>query len=100
PSQNLSSTSQLTFWHRYNFEDGYDGGVVEVSTDGGTTWVDVLAGGGSFASGGYNGTISGSFGSPIAGRPAWTGGSSTVATDSMTQVVVNLGAFAGADVRV
>ncbi len=100
PPQNLSSNSQLTFWHRFNFENGYDGGAVEVSMDGGVTWVDVIAGGGSFVSGGYNGTISGSFGSPIAGRPAWTGGSSTVATDSMTQVVINMGAFAGLDVRV
>jgi hypothetical protein len=104
PPQNLSSTSRLTFWHRFNFEAGstvgYDGGVLEVSTDGGTTWVDVLAGGGSFISGGYNGTISGSFGSPIAGRPAWTAGSMTATTDPMTQVVVNLGAFAGVDVRV
>jgi hypothetical protein len=100
PPQNLSSTSQLTFWHRFNFESGFDGGVVEVSTDGGATWVDVLAGGGSFVSGAYNGTVSPSFNSPIAGRQAWTGGSSTARTDSMTQVVVNVGAFAGLDVRI
>ena len=101
PPQKLSSTSQLTFWHRFNFESGssagFDGGVLEVSTDGGATWVDVLAGGGSFVSGGYNGTISPSFGSRIAGRQAWTAGSPTAAADSMTQVVVNLGAFAGLD---
>jgi len=97
PPQKLSSTSHLTFWHRFQFEDGFDGGALEVSTDGGATWVDVVAGGGSFVSGGYNGSISGSFGSPIASRPAWTGGSSTAATDSMTQVIVNLGAFAGLD---
>src|SRR6266446_8507584 len=97
PPQKLSSTSQMIFWHRFNFEDGFDGGALEVSTDGGATWVDVVAGGGSFVSGGYNGSISGSFGSPIASRPAWTGGSSTAAADSMTQVIVNLGAFAGLD---
>jgi hypothetical protein len=97
PSQRLSSNSHLIFWHRFQFEDGYDGGVVEVSTDGGATWVDVIAGGGSFVSGGYNGTISPSYGSPIAGRPAWTGGDATAA---MSKVEVNLGAFAGLDVRV
>jgi hypothetical protein len=97
PPQNLSSTSHLIFWHRYQFEDGYDGGAVEVSTDGGATWVDVITGGGNFVSGGYNGTISGSFGSPIAGRPAWTGGDATAA---MSKVEVNLGAFAGLNVRV
>ena len=35
PPQKLSSTSQLIFWHRFNFEAGFDGGALEVSTDGG-----------------------------------------------------------------
>ena len=96
PAQNLSSTSHLIFWHRFQTEDGYDGGVVEVSTDGGTTWTDVIAAGGSFVSGAYNGTISPSFGSPIAGRPAWTGGD---ATADMTKVEINVGAMAGYQVR-
>ena len=97
PTQRLSSTSHLIFWHRFQFEDGYDGGVVEVSTDGGSTWVDAIAGGGSFVTGAYNKTISPSFGSPIAGRPAWTGGDATAA---MSKVEINLGAFAGLDARV
>ena len=97
PPQKLSGTSHLIFWHRFQFEDGFDGGVVEVSTDGGATWVDVIAGGGNFLSGGYNGTISPSFGSHIAGRPAWTGGNATAA---MTKVEINMGAFNGYDVRV
>jgi hypothetical protein len=97
PAQNLSSTTHLVFWHRYQFEDGYDGGVVEISTDAGATWVDAIAGGGSFAAGGYNGTINPSFGSPIAGRAAWTGGDATAA---MSKVDINLGAFAGNDVRI
>jgi len=97
PTQRLSSTSHLIFWHRFQFESGFDGGVVEVSTDGGSTWVDAIAGGGSFVSGAYNGTISPSFGSPIAGRPAWTVGTVTAA---MSKVDINLGAFAGLDIRV
>ena len=97
PVQKLSSTSHLKFWHRYQFEDGFDGGAVEVSTDGGTTWVDVLAGGGNFVTGGYNGHISPSYASPIAGRPAWTGGDATAA---MSLVDIDLGAFAGLNVRV
>jgi hypothetical protein len=97
PPQKLSTTSHLKFWHRYQFEDGYDGGAVEVSTDGGATWVDVLAGGGNFVSSAYNGHISPSYGSPIAGRPAWTGGDATAA---MSQVDIDLGAFAGFNVRV
>jgi hypothetical protein len=97
PPQKLSSTSHLVFWHRFQFEAGYDGGVVEVSTDGGATWVDAIAGGGSFISGVYNGKVSPSYGSPIAGRPAWTGGDATAA---MSKVEIDLGAFSGYDVRV
>jgi hypothetical protein len=99
PPMNLSSQSQLRFWHRFGFEAEFDGGVLEVSTDDGSTWVDVLAGGGSFAEGGYNSAISAAYGSPIAGRSAWTGPQEG-ATNPMTRVVVNLGAFAGDDVRV
>ncbi|MEP6602527.1 MAG: choice-of-anchor J domain-containing protein, partial [Spartobacteria bacterium] len=97
PPLNVSGTTHLTFWHRFQFENGYDGGVLEVSADNGDTWVDVVAGGGSFVSGGYNGTINPGFGSAIAGRPAWTGGS---ASGAMTKVDVNLGAFAGVNVKV
>lgn len=32
--------SILSFWHNYRTETKYDGGVLEYSTDGGTTWVD------------------------------------------------------------
>jgi hypothetical protein len=98
PSQDLSSTSRLIFWHRFNFENGFDGGVLEVSIDGGATWSDILSGGGSFLAGGYNGTINTGFQNPIGGREAWTGASASV--NAMTRVEVLLGAFAGLDVRV
>jgi hypothetical protein len=73
---------QLVFRHNFNLEAsdsepniGFDGGVLELSTDGGNTFQDVLAAGGSFAMGGYNRTISMDRGSPIAGRQAWSGNS-------------------------
>lgn len=91
PDQNLSSTSQLIFWHRFMFENTFDGGVLEVSSDKGGTWVAV--GAAAFAQGGYNGVIATGFGSPIAGRAAWTGNSQFV--NATNKVVVNLGAFAG-----
>jgi Big-like domain-containing protein len=96
PTQKPSSTSRLSFWHRFNFEDGFDGGVLEASVNGGP-WRDILDAGGSFVSGGYNGTIDTGFQSPIAGRAAWTGLSSSVPT--MTQVEVDLGALAGTSVK-
>lgn len=93
PPQDLSSTSRLIFWHWFVLEGGFDGGVLEVSTDGGTTWADV--GSGSFVEGGYNGTISTEYGSRIAGREAWTDFSASIRIQ--TRVEVNLGAFAGPD---
>ncbi len=98
PAQDLSPTSTLVFWHRFGFENTFDGGVLELSTDGGATWIDVEAGGGSFVEGGYNGAIDTGFGSPIAGRQAWTGDSA--AADAMSRVEVDMGAFAGQDVLV
>jgi hypothetical protein len=93
PPQDLSSTSHLIFWHWFVTEGGFDGGVLEVSTNGGTTWADV--GPSSFIAGGYNGTISTEYGSRIAGRDAWTDVSASVRIQ--TRVEVNLGAFAGPD---
>lgn len=83
---------QVTFRHNFNFEAsdidpnlGFDGGVLEISLDGGNTFQDILAAGGSFVMGGYNRTISIDRGSPIAGRQAWSGNSAGFIT-----TVVNL----------
>ena len=64
----------LFFAHSYDLENGRDGAVVEISINGGA-FTDIITAGGSFGFGGYNGTISTAFQSPIAGRPAWTGNS-------------------------
>jgi hypothetical protein len=86
---------RLTFRHNFNLEAseqnqglGYDGGVLEVSSDGGNTFQDILAAGGSFVVGGYNRTIATDRGSPIAGRQAWSGNSGGFIT-----TVVNVPAF-------
>ena len=85
----------LTFRHNFNLEAsgenpnlGFDGGVLELSTDGGNTFQDILAAGGTFAIGGYNRTISGDRDSPIAGRQAWSGNS-----EGFVTTVVNLPIF-------
>jgi hypothetical protein len=67
-------SSALIFWNDYALEDGFDGGVLEISVDGGP-FQDILAVGGVFGAGGYNGTISTCCGNPLAGRQAWTGNS-------------------------
>jgi hypothetical protein len=70
-----SVQATLTFWHRYDFEGNpstaYDGGLLEVSTNGGANWEDP-----PFASGGYNGTIVVCPSrNPLAGRAVWAGSS-------------------------
>lgn len=66
--------AELMFRNNYSLEAGRDGGVLEISIDGGP-FQDILAAGGSFGQGGYNGTISACCGNPLAGRNAWTGSS-------------------------
>jgi hypothetical protein len=63
---------QITFRNNFDFQDGFDGGVLEISRAG-TPFQDILAVGGTFVSGGYNGTISTCCGNPLGGRQAWTG---------------------------
>jgi hypothetical protein len=86
PSFTLGTSAQMSFWHTYAMESGYDGCVIEIND--GSGWADL---GSQIASGGYNGTISTSYSSPIAGRQAWTGG----AIGTFGQVVVNLASYAG-----
>ena len=64
----------LTFRNNYGLQNTFDGGVLEVSIDGGP-FQDILAAGGFFGQGGYNETISTCCGNPLAGRQAWTGSS-------------------------
>ena len=89
----LGSNQRLRFWHTYAFERGFDGGIIEISTDGGAGYTDL---GPLILTGGYDGTISTSYGNPIAGRSAWTGGN----IGPMTEVTVDLSAYAGQEVRI
>lgn len=80
PISITSPNASLSFRHHYDLESsltsgsGFDGGVLEISIDGGT-FVDVLASGAVFASGGYNTTLSTRYRNPLAGRAAWSGNS-------------------------
>jgi hypothetical protein len=64
-----SATSVLSFFHKYQFEDGFDGGVIEVTTDGGASWQDL---GAMITAGGYIATLNGGFGQPLGAVQAWT----------------------------
>ncbi|HKB65039.1 MAG TPA: HYR domain-containing protein [Pyrinomonadaceae bacterium] len=76
PTAPVSGTNpgvRLTFRNNYNTEPTFDGGVLEISINGGP-FTDVLAAGGTFIEGGYSGTIAVTD-SVLTGRQAWTGGS-------------------------
>jgi hypothetical protein len=73
PSYSLpNAETEFSFWHDYNLENTYDGAVIEISTDGGTNWIDL---GGKIAQNGYNRLISNDWGSYIGGRQAFSGNS-------------------------
>ncbi len=84
--------SQLHFWHHYAFEGDstfYDGGMLEISTNGGATWSDM---GAHIIENGYTGALGGD--NPNAGRQAWVAD-----LDVWTEVIVDLSAFAGQSVQ-
>jgi hypothetical protein len=86
--------AQVSFRNAFNTESGFDGGVLEISINGGS-FQDILAAGGSFVSGGYNGLLSAATQNPLTGRSGWTGLSGgTTATPAYIQSVVNLPAAA------
>ncbi len=63
-------TTYLWFRHAYDFEPNWDGGVVEYTTDAGSTWTDA---GPLFTHNPYAfGNINESAGTALSGRPAFT----------------------------
>lgn len=90
PEKHLGTASTLQFYHYYYMESSYDGCVIEISTDGGSTFSDLEP---FITEGDYNGTINSSSSSPIAGRQAWTGSSGSFILTS-----VDLAAYANQDV--
>jgi hypothetical protein len=84
----------ISFRHRFSFEaTGWDGGVIELSNDGGVTWTDI----GSSA---YNGSTNAVTAAPIgANRRAFV--NRIAGWPDFTNVTLNLGtAFANKDVLV
>ena len=92
-----SGSEKLTFRNNYNLEagstTGFDGGVLEIKIGAGA-WTDIVTAGGSFVSGGYNQTISSSYGNPLAGRQGWSGTSG-----GFIATTVNLPVAAGQTVQ-
>jgi choice-of-anchor B domain-containing protein len=84
--------SQLTFWTGWDVQPAFDGGIVEVSTNGGANWTRVTP------TGGYPNTITNS-GNACAALPSGTPAFSSSNQLTWQQKTVNLAAYAGQTVR-
>lgn len=100
-----TATAELRFRLWYELETTflrnrlYDGAVLELSIADGE-WQDILAAGGSFLTGGYDGTIDGCCQNPLAGRLGWSGRSGVNQTSEWIDSIVRLPASAaGQSVR-
>jgi extracellular elastinolytic metalloproteinase len=86
-----ASPPKLTFQGYINSEANWDGGVVEISTNNGSTWTDL---GPNFISGGYNGNLNSSGTNPLRGKAAFTG-----TNGGFVKSTVNLASYAGQNVK-
>lgn len=86
----------LQFWNRQMFEGGtagcYDGAILEITTDGGSTWGQ--APNDTLLTNPYDGVITSAFDNPLAGRLAWCGD-----PREYLYSIVDLNQFAGQTVR-
>ncbi|HEX5754113.1 MAG TPA: myxosortase-dependent M36 family metallopeptidase [Archangium sp.] len=103
PPLAVSSTQDFgfTFRHRYGFDfkdaNSYDGGVIEISTDGGTSWTDI----GTSITPGYDTTLytSSLTDNPLKGKKAFARRSAGY--PAWINATVNLGkTYAGKTVRI
>lgn len=101
PPLDVAATGNFsfTFQEAHEFETSggvfYDGGVIEISTNGGASWSDI----GSAASPGYGGVIFTGANNPISGRSAYV--ATNAAWPGLNTVTVGLGtAYAGQTVKI
>ena len=82
----------LQFWNYQSLEDStsgcYDGGVLEISTDGGGTWTQLPTG--NMLTDPYDGPVSTSYSNPLGGQDAWCG-----EPQDWLKSIVDLDAYAG-----
>jgi Zn-dependent metalloprotease len=86
-----SPAAYMRFEHAWDFEDYFDGGIVEYSTNGGSSWTNASS---LFVENGPNGLISTAYGNPLGGQTGYvydSGGS--------TASRVDLSSLAGQSIR-
>jgi hypothetical protein len=96
PVFNISTVNaRLTFQNWYEFETTflrnrlYDGSLLEIRIGGGN-WQDILAAGGIFESGGYDGPLDACCQNPLAGQLGWSGRSGVNPTSEFITTAVRL----------
>jgi hypothetical protein len=105
PDLVVGSTGSLTlsFSHRFSFETDtssmppkfYDGGLIEITSDGGQTWADLS----TLAAPGYGGALDATTGNPLGGHQAFVG--KNAAWPMRDNVMLDLGTSqAGHTVRI
>jgi hypothetical protein len=86
----------LQFWNWQEIEDSssgcYDGATLEISTDAGSTWIQLATT--AMQTDPYDGPISTSFSNPLGGQDAWCGD-----PQDWLRSVVDIDAYAGQTVR-
>lgn len=90
PPLQISNSSVLSFKARYNLEANWDGVVMEISNDGGTTWTDLPP------TGGYPSTLSASQGNAC-GYPATQGAFTGTSGGAFSNFTRALTGFADTD---
>ncbi len=89
----LDSISTLSFWHYFETDPAFDGGLVEISTDGGSTWKDL---GPYMIQNAYNSSINPSALNAVVNRPAFSGSSG----GNFIQTIIALTDFAGVTAKI
>ncbi len=94
-----TANARLSFQNWYELETTflrnrlYDGSVLEIKI-GNASWQDIIAAGGTFESGGYDGVIDSCCSNPLAGQMGWSGRSGPNQTSEFITTAVRLPAAA------
>ncbi len=86
------SNPVLSFWHRYNTETSWDGGVVEISKNNGVSWIDLAP---AMIKNGYNSVLQQNPDNVLSNRAAYNGNS-----NGYIQTLIDLSNFADDDVLI
>ncbi len=92
PPMLLLDSLIMSFWHKYSFEDKWDGGVVEITDDNGNNWFDLAD---FMLKNGYDASLNIQASSPVSGRRAFTS-----TRDDYKLTIIDLTPWYGKTIRI